>query len=399
MDEDARHPPDRALPRLDRVSSTAGVAGLDDLTHPPERVVRRELGRLARAPARPKLRPIETPIMRSIAGFAVARLEVAHLAVRPADRPEHADGVGDEVECGAERSRARAEQLLEPRIGRSHGATLPRHDLVADADRAVGQDVRAQPAAMDEVAEDPRVGEALELGAGLAQAAADALGLSDAEAAADERVEVDAAGDDVAAGLGGRQAELVDDLGLDQRQVVAVGVRVGEGAGGLVVAVADEPAAGVGGASSTSSIGASAAGATAIASIVPRARSRLGASTQVVARDDVARLEVVEAPAQRGPGEAARRRPVGDGRAVAAQDRDPRARPGELPRVARSARARARGSRARRARPSTARGARPAAPAPRWSRARGSPRGRPRPSGSAAGGRRGGEMPCAPAGD
>ena len=83
--------------------------------------------------------------------------------------------------------------------------------------------IRAQPAAVDEVAQDARVGEALEVGARLAQAAADALGLADAEAPADERVEVDAAGDDVAARLGGRQAELVYDLALDQREVVAVG--------------------------------------------------------------------------------------------------------------------------------------------------------------------------------
>ena len=40
----------------------------------------------------------------------------------------------------------------------------------------------------------------------------------------DERVEVDPARDDVAARLAGREAELVDHLGFDQRQVVAVGV-------------------------------------------------------------------------------------------------------------------------------------------------------------------------------
>src|SRR3954465_10495315 len=89
-------------------------------------------------------------------------------------------------------------------------------------------------------------GGALEVGARLAQAAADALGLADAEAPPDERVEVDAAGDDVAARLGGREAELVDDLALDQREVVAVGGGVGERALVREVAVALEAAAGLG---------------------------------------------------------------------------------------------------------------------------------------------------------
>jgi hypothetical protein len=103
---------------------------------------------------------------------------------------------------------------------------LERLYTVPDRDLAAVEHVGAQPAAVDEVAQDARVGEPLEVGARLAQAAADALGLADAEAPADERVEVDAAGDDVAARLGGREAELVDDLALDQREVVAVGVGV-----------------------------------------------------------------------------------------------------------------------------------------------------------------------------
>ena len=103
-----------------------------------------------------------------------------------------------------------------------HGSDVSRPATTSSPTRIVPslEDVGAQAAAVDEVAEDPVVGEPLEVGAGLAQAAADALGLADAETAADERVEVDAAGDDVAARFGGREAELVDDLGLDQRQVV-----------------------------------------------------------------------------------------------------------------------------------------------------------------------------------
>src|SRR3954447_4164880 len=123
---------------------------------------------------------------------------------------------------------------------------LERFHTISDPDAARRQHVGAQPAAVNQVAEDARVGEALEVGARLAQAAADALGLADAEAPPDERVEVDPAGDDVAARLGGREAELVDDLALDQRQVVAVGVGVGERARVREVAVALKAAAGVG---------------------------------------------------------------------------------------------------------------------------------------------------------
>ena len=61
---------------------------------------------------------------------------------------------------------------------------------------------------MDERAQDGRVGEPLEVGAGLAQALALALDLTDVEAAADESVEVDPARDHVAAGDLGRDAEL-----------------------------------------------------------------------------------------------------------------------------------------------------------------------------------------------
>ena len=50
----------------------------------------------------------------------------------------------------------------------------------------------------------------------------------------------------------------------------------------------------------------------------------------MVPRDHVARLDVRELAAQRRPGEPARRRAVGDRGAVAAQQREPRAGPGEL---------------------------------------------------------------------
>ena len=82
--------------------------------------------------------------------------------------------------------------------------------------------------------------------AGLAQLDADALDVADAEALADERVQVDAAREDVAARLGGADLDAVlglqafERLGLDQRERLARLRSVLE-----VVAVAGEPFAGV----------------------------------------------------------------------------------------------------------------------------------------------------------
>src|SRR4051812_49308104 len=185
---------------------------------------------------------------------------------------------------------------------------LERLHTISDDDRAAAEHVRAQPTAVDQVAQDARVGEALEVGARLAQAAADALGLPDAEAPPDERVEVDAAGDDVAARLGGREAELLDDLALDQRQIVAVGVGVGERAVVREIAVALEAAAGVG-VRAVDELHRGLGGG--------RDRERLDRAVgaplarrrrEVVPRDDVAGLDVIKAPAQRRPGQPARRR-------------------------------------------------------------------------------------------
>src|SRR6266540_3948889 len=72
-------------------------------------------------------------------------------------------------------------------------------DFVPDRDLAVRNDVGVQPAAMREAFDDARLREALEVRARLAQLDADAFDGADAEALADERVEVDAAREDVAA--------------------------------------------------------------------------------------------------------------------------------------------------------------------------------------------------------
>jgi hypothetical protein len=66
---------------------------------------------------------------------------------------------------------------------------------------------------------------------------------------ADERVEVDAAGDDVAARFDGRElqavvAEGVEDFAFDERQLLAVLLARGEGTGAVEVAVADDATAG-----------------------------------------------------------------------------------------------------------------------------------------------------------
>ena len=80
-----------------------------------------------------------------------------------------------------------------------------RRDLVADADLAVAEHVGAQAALVDERAQRAglarRGGQALEVRARLAQPLAEALDVADAEVLADEGVEVDAAGDDVPAGV------------------------------------------------------------------------------------------------------------------------------------------------------------------------------------------------------
>src|SRR3954454_23844751 len=210
---------------------------------------------------------------------------------------------------------------------------LERLHTISDPDPARRQHVGAQPAAVDQVAEDARVGEALEVRARLAEAAADALGLADAEAPADERVEVDAAGDDVAARLGGREAELVDDLGLDQRQVVAVGVGVGERALVLEVAVALEAAAGVGVGLLDQLDRGLGGGSDGDRLDGPRGAPVVRAGREVVPREDVAGLDLLEAPAQRRPGEAAGRRPLGDSGSLAAEEGEPRPGPGELLRL------------------------------------------------------------------
>ena len=120
-----------------------------------------------------------------------------------------------------------------------------RDDAVAERDLAVAEDVRAETGAVDERADDPRPREPLEVGARLGQPASDAFSRPDGEAPADERVQRDAARDDVPARLLPRQVDFLERLLLDERQLVPA-TAAAEGSPAVEVAVALEPAAGDG---------------------------------------------------------------------------------------------------------------------------------------------------------
>ena len=71
-------------------------------------------------------------------------------------------------------------------------------DRITHVNRAAPEQVRAQAAAMHESAQDTGWSQALQMGARFGEPAADALDTTDPKAKADERVEVDAARDDIA---------------------------------------------------------------------------------------------------------------------------------------------------------------------------------------------------------
>ena len=101
---------------------------------------------------------------------------------------------------------------------------------------------------MDEATKCSRCRESFEMGAGFAAALPEAADLADAEGFADESVEVDAAGDDVAPSLFRRDGysaslEFVERLGFDQGDVLSDTARAGrEGSGLVLVAVAVDSA-------------------------------------------------------------------------------------------------------------------------------------------------------------
>jgi hypothetical protein len=109
----------------------------------------------------------------------------------------------------------------------------------------------AQTAGVDERTQHTRAGEPFEVGAGLGQAQTAATDVADRDVAADEGVDVDAAGEDVAARAGEVQrsvagGEVLDHLGGDEGQLEPgpVGAAGAERAGAVGVAVARQAAAG-----------------------------------------------------------------------------------------------------------------------------------------------------------
>src|SRR6185312_7354098 len=112
-----------------------------------------------------------------------------------------------------------------------------RADAVADADISVAQDVRPESGSVDERSEQPGPSELLQVRARLGEPASDAFDGPDGEAPADEAVQRDPARDDVPACLFPREADLVEHLGLHERQLVAA-AGPAEGAPAVEVAVA-----------------------------------------------------------------------------------------------------------------------------------------------------------------
>src|SRR5215467_8242423 len=92
---------------------------------------------------------------------------------------------------------------------------------VADADLAVGEDVRVEAATVNHVLDEAGPGERLQMQAGLADLHAKALDAADQEALADQVVQPHAADHDLAAGLEASEADVLQYLGLDQRQRLA----------------------------------------------------------------------------------------------------------------------------------------------------------------------------------
>src|SRR5439155_18025525 len=113
---------------------------------------------------------------------------------------------------------------------------------IVERDRAAAEDVSAQPCTVHEWAQQAGPRHPLEVCAWLCQTATDALDRADREAAADQGVEVDATCGDVAARLLPGQLQLVQHLGLHQRQLITA-AGPAEGAAAVVIAVALQAAA------------------------------------------------------------------------------------------------------------------------------------------------------------
>src|SRR5882724_9525153 len=110
--------------------------------------------------------------------------------------------------------------LSGTRGGAGHGALFGRNP-VAYADLAIYQDVGVEPAAVDEVLDDPRPGQLLQMQARLAEFDTGAHDIADPETPADQIIEPHSPDDHLSARLRPGQARVLQRLGLDQRQRLA----------------------------------------------------------------------------------------------------------------------------------------------------------------------------------
>ena len=94
------------------------------------------------------------------------------------------------------------------------------------------EDVGVEAAAVDELVDDPGPRQRLQVEARLAELDADALDLADAEALPDEVVQPHAADDDLPPRLGAGEADVLERLGLDQRQRAARALAARRGSAG-----------------------------------------------------------------------------------------------------------------------------------------------------------------------
>src|SRR5215208_3125367 len=134
------------------------------------------------------------------------------------------------------------------------GTSVERPDCGSNADGTAGEYVGAQTATVDQAAEDALSSEPFQVPTGFAQPLPQAFHIANAEAAPHQRVEVDAASNDVAPRLRVAQAailieqQVIKDLRLNECEVVARpdSVRRSEGSRLGGVAVTRDPAAGDG---------------------------------------------------------------------------------------------------------------------------------------------------------
>jgi len=102
-----------------------------------------------------------------------------------------------------------------------------RVNRISDTDVSIGEDVGSKSATVDQPAQNTLCGEALQVSAWLAQTLSKTFDVTNSESPTDEAVEIDAPSDEVPASFAVlestaiRQHELIKNLRLDKRQIVA----------------------------------------------------------------------------------------------------------------------------------------------------------------------------------